>query len=242
MFKILILFFVGIAVCYFLAKAILKFIPKKVRPVISLLLYGVAILLAYTIYGKVMEPIHFKQEKEAKYTQVINRLKVIRDAQADHKTVTGTFAKTLDDLVQFIDTANFAVTESKNEVRSVNKGGGITVEEEFLVIDTIGTEPVVNKYASRNYKDLKKVPGTDAEFELKLGEVQKSHGDMRPVYEVKVAKTIVLDGMNPDLVRLEKATENNDQVKGAFIRVGSLEEVSDSGNWPPSYDIHDKKE
>lgn len=240
MAKILLLFFGGIALCYFLAKAILKFVPKKVRPVISLLLYGLAILLAYNIYGKVMEPIHFKQEKEAKYTEVINRLKVIRDVQADHKTVTGAYAKTLDDLVKFVETDSFAVTESKNEVRSVNKGGGITVEEEFLVVDTIGFEPVVNKYSTRNYKDIKKVPGTDAEFELELGQVQKSHGDMRPVYEVKVKKSIVLAGMNPDLVRLEEATENNDQVKGAYIRVGSLAEVSDSGNWPPSYDIHDK--
>ncbi|MFT4642657.1 MAG: hypothetical protein ACI89R_000496, partial [Candidatus Azotimanducaceae bacterium] len=28
----------------------------------------------------------------------------------------------------------------------------------------------------------------------------------------------------------------NDQVKGSVVKVGSLDEVSDSGNWPTDYD------
>ena len=76
---------------------------------------------------------------------------------------------------------------------------------------------------------------------MQVGLVQKSHGDMRKVYEVKVDKSIVLEGMNPDLIRLEEAIEDNDQVKGSDIRVGSMVDVSNSGNWPPSYDVGDVK-
>ncbi len=241
MFKILILFFVGIVACFFIAKVIIKFVPKKVQPVITILLYGAAFYLAYLSYQGVMEPIHFNKEKVKRYTKVIERLKVIRDAQNAHRTVTGNYAPKISDLVSFIDTAEFAVTEAHNEVRTVNLGGGLTGEEEFMVVDTVGTRPVKADFAHRNYKDMMKVPGTDAEFSMEIGTVEKSHGDLRKVYLVKVSKDIVLEGMNPGLILQEKATQNNDQVNGPDISCGSLADVSDSGNWPPSYDVNDTK-
>ena len=241
MFKILIIFFVGIIACFFLAKIILKFIPKKVQPLITIILYGAAIYLAYISYQSVMEPIHFNKEKVARYSKVINNLKMIRDAQAAHRTVTGTYAAKGEDLIKFIDTAKFAVTKDRNEVKIVNKGGGITEEVEYMVTDTIGYTDVRAEFAGKDYKNMMHVPGTDATFEMAIGTVTKSHGDQRKVYEAKVKKSIVLHGLNPDLIRFEEATEDNDQVKGAYIRVGSLVDVSDSGNWPPSYDFGDVK-
>ena len=241
MFTILILFFVGIVACYFLAKAILKFVPAKVQPFITIALYGTAIFLAYISYQSVMEPIHFNKKKVERYTEVIKSLKIIRDAQAAHRTVTGQYAAKGEDLIQFIDTANFAITRDTNMVRTVNLGGGLTGEEEYRQTDTIGTEPVRASFVGRDYKNMMSVPGTSAQFTMQVGLVQKSHGDMRKVYEVKVDKSIVLEGMNPDLIRLEEAIEDNDQVKGSDIRVGSMVDVSNSGNWPPSYDVGDVK-
>ncbi|PCI10828.1 MAG: hypothetical protein COB73_02835 [Flavobacteriaceae bacterium] len=239
MFYILILFFVGIVAIYFLAKAILKFVPKKVQPVITILLYGVAAYLAFLSYQSVMEPIHFNKEKEQRYAKVINSLKIIRDAQAAHRTVIGDYAKKGEDLIKFIDTAQFAVTKDTNIVVTVNLGGGLTGEEEVMRTDTIGYTDVRAAFVGRDYKNMLNVPGTDKQFELNTGMVQKSHGDMRKVFEAKVDKAVVLEGLNPDLIRSEKKTEDNDQVKGTHIRVGSMTDVSDSGNWPPSYDIAD---
>ncbi|MBV1888006.1 MAG: hypothetical protein KUG51_01830 [Urechidicola sp.] len=241
MFTILILFFVGIVACYFLAKAILKFVPKKIQPVITIALYGIAIFLAYISYQSVMEPIHFNKKKVERYTEVIKSLKVIRDAQAAHRTVTGKYAAKGEDLVKFIDTAQFAVTRDTNMVRTVDLGGGITGEEEYRQTDTIGFSDVRAAFVGRDYKNMMTVPGTSTQFTMATGLVQKSHGDMRKVYEVKVDKAIVLEGMNADLIRLEKSTEDNDQVKGADVRVGSMVDVSNSGNWPPSYDVGDVK-
>lgn len=241
MLLILSIFVGGIIICYFLSKLFLKHVSKKARPFISIVLYGIAIYLAYMSYESVMEPIKFNKEKEQRYTQVIKRLKLIRDAQADHRLVTRKYAASGNELIAFIDTAKFAVTEERNEIRSVNKGGGITVEEEYLVIDTVGYTDVRAAYVGRAYKDMMKVPGTDSLFTLNIGQVQKSHGDMRNVFEAKVSKALVLNGLNPDLIRLEEKAEENDQVKGAFLRVGSLADVTDSGNWPPSYDVGDVK-
>lgn len=242
MFYILILFFVGIVAIYFLAKAILKFVPKKVQPVITILLYGITAYLAFLSYQSVMEPIHFNKEKQARYTEVIESLKIIRDAQAAHRTVTRSYATKGVDLIKFIDTAQFAVTKDTNIVVTVNLGGGLTGEEEVMRTDTIGYTDVRASFVGRDYKNMMNVPGTDKQFEMTVGTVQKSHGDMRKVFEAKVDKSIVLDGMSEGLIRQEKKTEDNDQVKGTHIRVGSMTDVSDSGNWPPSYDIADMVE
>ena len=244
MFKILLIFLVGIIACYFIAKAILKFIPKKAQPIISLLLWVAIIWLSYITYTNVMKPIEFNKEKTKRYSKVIRSLKVIRDAQAAHKKVTGKYAKNGNSLIKFIDTAEFAITESRNEIRVEQRGGGLTEEVEYRVTDTVGYTDVRAAFAGRDYKNLMKVPGTDANFVMKLGEVQKTHGYMAPVYEVRVSKDVVLGSMGEDfadLIRQEKEVIENDQIKGDHVRVGSLNEVSDSGNWPPSYDKGDNK-
>ncbi len=241
MFKILLIFLVGIIACYFIAKAILKFIPKKLQPVISILLWLAIIGLSYITYQSVMKPIQFNAEKTKRYSKVIKSLKVIRDAQAAHKKVTGKYAKSGDNLIKFIDTAKFAKTNSYNVIRKENAGGGLTKDVEYRVTDTIGYTDVRASFAGREYKNLMSVPGTDANFEMKLGEIQKTHGYMAPVFEAKVSKDIVLQGMDADLIRQEKEAIENDQIKGAYVSVGSLNDVSDTGNWPPSYDIGDVK-
>lgn len=242
MLLIILFFILGIILCYFIAKAIIKFIPKKAQPIIAILLWLLIAWLFYISYQSIMKPIHFNQEKTKRYTKVIRSLKVIGDAQAAHKKVTGIYAKSGDDLIKFIDTAKFAVTQSRNEIRKENAGGGLTKDVEYRVTDTIGYTDVRADFAGRDYKNLMKVPGTDANFVMKLGEVQKTHGYMAPVYEVKVSKDVVLHGMDADLIRQEKEAIENDQIKGDHVRIGSLNEVSDSGNWPPTYDFGDIKE
>ena len=84
-----------------------------------------------------------------------------------------------------------------------------------------------------------KVPGTDKEFTISLGKIPRTNGIMTSVYEVKVSKADVLVNMDPDLIRLEEAAFADNEVKGENISVGSLQEVSDKGNWPPTYDQKD---
>jgi hypothetical protein len=47
--------------------------------------------------------------------------------------------------------------------------------------------------------------------------------------------------MDYNLVKQEKEAIGGEEIKGAYIRVGSLGEVSEDGNWPPFYDKGDKK-
>lgn len=236
---VLVLFIVGIIACFFIAKAILKFVPKKVQPVISILLYVIAGVLVWKTYISVMTPIKFNQEKEVRFGAVINNLKMIRDAQSAHKAVTGKYCAKGEDLIKFIDTAKFAVTVARNETKTVNVGGGITNEVEYRVIDTTGYTDVRATFVGRDYKKMMDVPYTNAKFTMALGEIPRTNGIIASVFEAKVAKKIVLNGMDADLIRLEEKAFADNEVKGNLISVGSLNEVSDKGNWPPTYDLAD---
>ena len=52
----------------------------------------------------------------------------------------------------------------------------------------------------------------------------------------KVSKKPILKGLSNALVKQELEAIETDQVKGEFVSVGSLLEVTTAGNWPPSYD------
>jgi hypothetical protein len=226
---------VAIIVVSLLAILIVNVIPHKLKPLLSLVLWASIIFLGYKIYSSIMTPINFNTEKKVRYAKVINNLKMIRDAELAYAEVNRRFTDNKPALISFIDTAQFAITEVKNVVVTEQRGR-ITVDVEKRVVDTVGYKPVKSSFEGRDYKNMFKVPGTDKEFDLKVGSIEKVTGVKTPVFEVKVDKAIVLDGMNKDLIRQEKEALGGINVPGEYIQVGSLNEVNSNGNWPPSYD------
>lgn len=218
-----------------LAYLIVNKLPAKLKPLLSVVLWVVIVFFAYKIYNSIMEPIKFNKIKRERYTKVIDNLKIIRDAEIAYAQVNRRFTANYGDLVSFIDTAQFAVTEVKNIVVTEQRGR-ITIDVEKRVVDTVGFEPVINSFKGRDYKNMMNVPGTDAKFELKTGSVEKVQGVMASVFEAKVDKAVVLQGMNKDLIRQEKEALGGINVPGEYIAVGSLEDVNSNGNWPPYYD------
>lgn len=230
----------SIVVVGLLAYLIVNKIPKGVRPIISILLWVLIAFLGYSIYRAIMGPIEFNKEKVSRYSPVIENLKMIRDAQLAHREVTGNFTSNKANLIKFIDTAKFAITETKNIVVQEQKGA-LTIDVEKRVVDTIGFKDVRADFAGKDYKNMFKVPGTDAEFDLETNFVEKVQGVKAPVFIAKVDKAVVLHGMSKSLVRQEKEALGGVDVRGEYISVGSLEDVKTSGNWPPSYDTAEEK-
>ena len=227
-----------------LAYLIANKVPQKTRPIISVVLLLLAVFLGFKIYQGIMGPIKFNKEKVARYSPVIENLKTIRDAQIAHKEVTGRFANNPNNLIKFIDTAKFAVTKVENIVVEVNKGTAlqpIMVEEEKRVTDTIGYKDVRADFAGRDYSKMFNVPGTDAQFELETGFVEKVQGVQSPVFLVKVAKEKVLEGLPRHLIKQE-VEALAPEVTGAYISVGDLEDVKTNGNWPQIYDTGEAKD
>jgi hypothetical protein len=189
-----------------------------------------------------MEPINFNKIKVTKYAKVVESLKIIRDAQVKHFEVTGSYTKDKAGLIKFIDTAQLALTETTTIVEKEDKGGGIIIDVEKRKTDTIGYEPILKYFKDRNYQEMFKVPGVEGkEFEIELGSVEKVQGLIVPTFFIKTEKKGILKGMNESLVKQELEAAATDQIKGEYVSVGSLEEVSTGGNWPPSYDKKDAK-
>lgn len=234
MISVLVIIVAIIAVAL-LAVLIVNVIPHKLKPVLSIVLWGLIIFLGYQIYTSIMSPINFNKEKKIRYAKVIENLKMIRDAELAYAEVNRKYTDNKPALITFIDTAQFAITEVKNVVVTEQRGR-ITVDVEKRVVDTVGFKPVKSSFEGRDYKNMFKVPGTNAEFDLKVGTIEKVGGLQTPVFEVKIDKAVVLEGMNKDLIRQEKEALGGINVPGEYISVGSLNEVNSNGNWPPSYD------
>ena len=235
---------IAILVTGALAYLIANKVPKKIRPIISIVLWLLVVFLGYKIYQGIMEPIKFNKEKTVRYSKVIHNLKIIRDAEIAHKTVTGDFTNKPNDLIKFIDTAKFAVTETKNVIKTVNKGtdySQIMIEVEERTVDTIGFKDVRASFAGRDYKNMFDVPGTSTKFELKTGYVEKVQGIKSPVFLAQVAKEIVLEGLSKQLIRVEKEALAP-EVTGEYISVGDLDDVKTNGNWPIIYDTGEVKD
>src|SRR5690606_3241612 len=108
-----------------------------------------------------------------------------------------------------------------------------------VLIDTLAFTFVKDSLfgGSDRYKTMMNVPveGTDAKFELKAGNLVRNDATYS-VFEAKVSKDIVLHDLDKDLLMQEKQVQSVDGVNGPYIKVGSLEDVNTTGNWPKIYD------
>lgn len=235
----------AVIVAFLLAYAIVKYLPLKFKWVASLVLLALAVFLVYKIYDGIMKPINFNKDKKVLFARVITNLKMIRDAEIAHYDITGNYTDNKDSLLSFVENAQFALIEIRDTVVKVNKGTRwqpLIVDVEQKVTDTIGYESVKDKlFKDRDYKNMFKVPGLDGkEFQLAIGKVEKVVGLEVPVFEAKIDKKSILVGKDISLVKQELEAVTSDEIKGEFISVGSLNEVTTGGNWPPFYDKQDR--
>lgn len=217
-----------------------RFLPQKVKPFLVILFGLVSIFLGYKIYESINAPIEFNKVRKERFSQVIAKLKDIRDAEEAYKTVNGKYAGNFESLIQFIDTGSYTITTQKDSsFMRFDRAYGIDMQQDTVIIDTLGTVKVKDSLFknSDRYKTMMNVPyaQNNEKFELKADIIDKS-GYKAPVFEAKVKKDVVLYDQPKDLVDREKAHQSVEEVNGDEIKVGSLTDVSTNGNWPPIYD------
>ena len=211
---------------------------------LEIFLWVLSIFFASQIYSSINGPIKFNQVKNDRYTKVIDRLKDIRSAQIAHKDVNGFYANNFDSLVSFIDNGIFTLIEKRDSsYLEYNRTYRIDMLKEVEIVDTLGFVSVKDSLFGNNesYKMMAKVPidGTDSEFSIKADIIDKN-GYQVPVFEVKVKKDIVLFDQNKDLLDQENKVISVDGVNGPEIILGSMTDVSTSGNWPTIFDAKNK--
>ena len=207
---------------------------------IQAVLWVLIIFFSYKIYDSINGPINFNKIKKERYADVISRLKQIRKAQIAHKDVKGFYANNFDSLVSFVDNGIFTLIQKRDSsYLEYDKIYRIDMLREVIVVDTLGFIPVKDSLFknSTDYAEMSKVPieGSDATFSIKADVIDKN-GYKAPVFEVKVAKSVILFDQNEDLLKQENETISVDGVNGPDIILGSLTDVSENGNWPSIFD------
>ncbi|MFI1744077.1 hypothetical protein [Thalassobellus sediminis] len=224
-----------------LVKLVDKFVPSKFKSVLTIVLWVLIFFLGYQTFMSVYNPVLFDQTKEKRYAEVIKNLIDIRDAQLAHKQVTGVFAGNFDNLIKFIDTAEYTITQRRDSsVKDLvqSKIFGVDIPKDTVIIDTLGFVPVKDSLfkASDRYKTMMNIPVGEpgAKFELKAGFIEQSDAKI-PVFEAKVKKAVILFDQDKDLISQENEVVSVEGVNGDALKVGSMDEVNTGGNWPKTY-------
>jgi hypothetical protein len=181
----------------------------------------VALGLAVYLVMSIRKPIVEQQRIAQTEARIIEKLKIIRQAQVAFYSVNGTYARNFNELINFVKTGNFPLVQRRETVIGTNDRGQELTE---VKLDTLGTIPVRDslfspaKYPNLDIDRLGKVPGTDQDFEIFAGSLARPNNVFVEVFEVKDP-----DPVNPDRRARRKGKEP--------LRVGSRTDVTVSGNW-----------
>ena len=218
-----------------------KYNPKKFKTAILTGLWAIIIVLFYMTFMSIYIVKQFNQEKEKRYKIVIENLKDIRSSQKAHKTVTGKFQNNWDSLVNFIENEKFTITQRRDSTiidKVLTKRYGVDTTKDIVIIDTLGFVPVIDSLfgIDKRYKTMMNVPvgKTDQKFKLETGYITENEINI-PVFEVSLDKEIILDGLDEELIIREKMVKSVEEVDGPALKVGSMDEANDKGNWPTNY-------
>ena len=212
---------------------------------LELFLWILSVFFASQIYSSINGPIKFNKVKNERYAIVINRLKDIRIAQIAHKDVKGYYANNFDDLVSFIDNGLFTLTEEKDSsYLAYDRIYRIDMLREVRIVRELGKVSVKDSLFKDNdsYKQMAFIPikgKEDEKFSISADIIDKN-GYEAHVFEVKVKKDVILYDQNKDLLKQENKVISVDGVNGSEIVLGSMTQVSTSGNWPTIFDANKK--
>jgi hypothetical protein len=217
---------------------------EKYRKQITYVLFLFSAILVFAIYNSINAPIEFNMVKNERYLKVIDRLKDIRNAQVAFKSVNGIYSNDFEELVKFVDSAQFTIVQKRDSsYMQYDRVYRIDMLREVIVVDTLGYVSVKDSLFSNtdSYKYMASIPidGIDEKFKLKADIIDKN-GYNVPVFEVRVSKDLILFDQNKDLITQEKQTVSVDGVNGPDIVLGSLSDVSTNGNWPTTFDFERK--
>lgn len=249
MLEIAIYLVVLIVLIFALVKLIDKFVTPGNKKIFTILLWGISIFLAYLIYGSVMKPIEFKQEKEARYQTAVKTMLDIKKLQTGYKSVKGKYADTFEELIQFVENGEFEIISRRDTAvidAAKNAAFGITVGadgvggffKDEVIITKLGTVKVKDSLFknSDRYKRLNAVKVGDFEVPVIMKTNVVPRNDMNiSVFQATIDKNALLKDLDQELVKQENKVEAIDEINGDKIILGSLEEVSLTGNWPKKY-------
>lgn len=230
----------------------------KGKTIIQILLGIVIIALAVMLYNSIMKPVRFDNEYTKRREACAEKLKAIRTLEEAYKVTYGTYTGSFDTLITRLMNEDSMKTVVKvtnydkipadvdiNEVtekEAVEKG--YVTRREFYInpiaklredkkLPTVDATGHTVQMSDEQLKNLRYVPypkGTNKEFELHAGMVDKS-GFLVPVFECKVSLEDLLSDMDKQ-ERINKIAEI-EKVSGRYAgwKVGDMTQPVTDGNF-----------
>lgn len=193
----------------------------NVNKILTLVLFIVAIGLAYYLFSRIKFSIDEEKAITRSEAQVINKLELLREAEIAYYSVNSDYTDNWDTLAMFMQNGVFYITERSEEIIPME----YAEDSVIVTIDTLYTVPVYDslfsptKRPGLNFETLSSVPGTDAEFDLFVDEITKG-GVTVDVIEIRDTKP-----RNPN------RKESNEARNRKPLRFGSRTDVTTAGNW-----------
>ncbi len=176
----------------------------------GVLIVGI-IILVYLIINSVSKPIKFQQERDRRYSKIIERLKQIRTAQIAFYDKYGRYTSSFDTLIHFIKTDSIPI------VKAIGTVPDTLTEEQAVKLKIVFRDtiyiPIRDTLFPKKFiaDSIKFVPYSGGiMFDLKAGEIVTGSKVKVKVFEVKDPKPF-----DPTFQ----------------LKLGSLTEASTTGNW-----------
>lgn len=206
------------------------------KTAIQIVLLFVIAGIGYLIYESIQQPIRFQNEYDKRKTAVVDRLKLIRDAQVAYKAINEKYTGSFDTLISFVKEGNFKIVISEGSLTDSLLNAGVTEKEAvkrgIIKRDTVLVSVQDSLCKSVSADDIRYVPYTDkAQFEMAAGTITSSSGLSIPVFEASVLNRVFLVGLdNQERINLDDMAKKLGRFPG--LKVGSIEEANNNaGNW-----------
>ena len=109
------------------------------KKILQIAFYLLGFVFCFLIYRSITGPIEFNKIKENRYTEVIKKLKDIRNVQDAYLKINGVYAKNFDELTKFVENARFTITSQRDTSWvEFDKGFNIDVMRQVRVAGLVG--------------------------------------------------------------------------------------------------------
>lgn len=151
--------------------------------ILTYVLFAISLFLGYYLYSGVQSTIEDRKLVDVKEAAVIEKLKMIREAEIVFQEVNGRYTSNWDSLINFIKNGQVAIVERREEIKQKEYGG----EEVIVHIDTLGFVPAQERIFKETFNVNCADDGIFMGFKVKAGDraVKNQRG-----YTLKVGEKI----------------------------------------------------
>jgi hypothetical protein len=194
--------------------------------VIQLVLIVASAFMGYLIYDSIDSKIELEKEVRYRKSIVIERLEQIKEAQISYKKVRGEYAKSFDQLKDFLENDSLIVVKAIGVVPDSLLGQEAKALAMGIIVRDTSKIAVREELFKDNFQkvvdSLAIIPFSGGtKFSINSGEIEKGKVKVK-VFEVTAPYTEIFKGLQTD-------NEGIDMTQSLIL--GSMEEPNINGNW-----------